>query len=144
MGVRPLLGMALLTLAACGVRGQQTPEPHETERINHLVEQLGTQRTYNRQTLIMNPEPDGRILLRWIDRRKATLDGTLVRYQLPAPNNPGTIGAALAWERAAEQAEGQADRERRDRCGEHPCPIEPPADPQWTPLEGEGGNTATE
>lgn len=132
-----LFMLVTLLLPACGVQNQQTPEPHERDRIAHLVEQLGTQRTYNSKTLAMNPEPDGYVLMRWIERREATLNRTLRPTQRPANINPGAISATLAWERAAEEAEGRAEMERRDRCGEHPCPIEPPADPQWTiPTNG--------
>lgn len=123
---RLLIFEAAVLLAGCGVKSQRTPEPNETDRVDQLVEQLGTDRTYNSHTLIMSPEPDGRVLMEWISRRKATLDGTLGKYQTPA-NNPGSISATLAWERDTERAESDAAAARRDACGEHPCPIDVPA-----------------
>jgi hypothetical protein len=92
-------------LAACGAQGQQTPEPHETERIKALIDQLGTQRSYNSKTLIMNPDPDGVVLNRWLRRRQATLDGTLSLSDLPATSNPGSIADTIAWEQATEKRE---------------------------------------
>ena len=93
MDFRLLLGAVLPVLAGCGVQSQQTPEPHETDRISRLVEKLGTQRTYNSQTLTTNPEPDGRVLMRWIERRRATLAKTLPLSQLPALTNLGSVSA---------------------------------------------------
>lgn len=94
-----------LLLVGCGAEYQQTPEPNEMERVNELVEQLGTTRTYNSKTLLLNPEPDGRILMGWIDRRRATLDQKLPFTSLPALNNPGIIRATLAWERETRKSE---------------------------------------
>lgn len=116
----------LLFLGACGANNQQTPEPQETERVNALVEKLGVQRSYNSQTSVMNAEPDGRVLMSWMDRRQATLAGTLPLSKLPASTNPGTIQATLEWERKAQRAESgnsnalanyMLDYEGRRGCG---------------------------
>lgn len=108
--MRGLIVAASLLFASCGVQAQTTPEPNETERINTLARQLGIQRTYDRRTLVANPDPDGLVLLRWIERRRATLDHTLQLNQLPALTNPGSVSATLAWERRTENAEGKFDR----------------------------------
>lgn len=97
--------LAGAALAGCGAQGQQTPAPHETERISALIDQLGTQRSYNSNSLIINPDPDGIVLKRWLDRRQATLDGTLTLADLPARSNPGSIADTLAWEHETELKE---------------------------------------
>jgi hypothetical protein len=108
MVFRLLLGVVLLSLSACGVQSQQTPEPHETERISRLAEQLGTQQTFDSRTRMTNPAPDGRILLSWINRRRDTLNGSLRPTLRPATTNPGSIRATLAWEREALRADAAA------------------------------------
>lgn len=105
----------LILFAACGQTSQRTPEPDETEKVNALVEQLGTDLTYNSKTLLMNPEADGRTLARWIDRRRSTLDGTLRLSEIPAVENPGTVEDTLEWERKAREIEAERGDAHRMR-----------------------------
>lgn len=105
-----MIVMASSLLASCGVAYQQTPEPNETERVDEIVAALGTEQTYNSETLLWNAKPDGLILRDWMERRKATLDGTLRPDKLPALSNPGSISDTLEWERATSRREGNSHR----------------------------------
>lgn len=127
---------ALLFLLGCGAEYQQTPEPKEAERVNELVQKLGVQRSWNAKTLAPNPKPDGLVLMQWMDRRKATLNGTLPLTQLPAVRNPGSVGATLAWERHAEEEEAETGQaltnymlDFETRKGR--CPLSSGAEYQW-------------
>lgn len=142
--MRGRAGPAIFTaimLAGCGVQSQQTPEPHETDRIQALAEELGTQRSWDRKTGSPNPEPDGRVLLSWAERRKRTLDGTVRLTELPALQNPGKIEATLKWEREAQAREEQGsalnhymlDFERR----KIDCPTSARKELQWYEAERE-------
>lgn len=108
--MRRLISVLFMTLAGCGVAYQQTPEPNETERVNGIVAALGTEQTYNSETLLWNARPDGLVLRSWMERRKATLDGTLRPDKLPALSNPGSISDTLEWERATSRREGNSHR----------------------------------
>lgn len=97
-----------LLVAATGcTANQRTPEPHETERVEELITELGTTYSYDSETLLPNRAPDGRILQSWIGRRRDTLDGTLAEWKTPADFNPGSIAATLAWERRAMSEDGR-------------------------------------
>lgn len=108
--MRRLTILIALMLAGCGVQYQQTPEPDETDRVDAIAEELGTQLTYNSKTLTMNPEPEGLLFRRWVHRRAETLDGELPVYKLPALQNPGTVKATLEWERETARKEASATK----------------------------------
>ncbi|OJW71355.1 MAG: hypothetical protein BGO57_00590 [Sphingomonadales bacterium 63-6] len=101
-----LIGAAVL-LASCSPLQQDTPEPGDAEKIKALVQKLGLTPSWTAKlkAKVMGGTPergDGIILFEWLARRKATLEGKLDVYKLPALKNPGTVEDMLAWERAAQ------------------------------------------
>jgi len=102
--------LSMMNAGCDDVRGElaknrATPEPHDVIRSAELIEQLGTDRSYERQTLLANPEPDGRIFAGWQTRRQATLDHRLRINQIPASTNPGSVEQTLRWEVEARKIE---------------------------------------
>lgn len=99
------LGGAGIVVATKQAPSQQLPDPNDVSRINEIAESLGTTRSYNRETLLANPEPDGLVLRDFMHRRERTLSHTLRITELPAPSNVTTVQAALTWERASRDGD---------------------------------------
>ncbi len=104
---------AVALLASCSPLQQDTPEPGDAEEIKALVQKLGLTPSWTAKlkAKVMGGTPergDGIIFYEWLARRKATLEGKLDVYKLPALKNPGTVEDMLAWERAAQLKDEQA------------------------------------
>ncbi len=98
-------GIVVAVQAPVSQQNQVLPDPNDVDRVDQIAESLGTTRSYNRDTLLMNPEPDGLVFRKWMDRKKATVERKLPITMLAAPNNITTVSTAIKWERAARDGD---------------------------------------